>query len=73
MNEVKPEEESLQPQLPPSESANTGRELAAFHQLPLMYNEDRVVFHPEPARSRRSREPVFLLKVGVTADDERLY
>ncbi|OWZ20060.1 polyprotein [Phytophthora megakarya] len=52
--------------LPPSES--TGLELAPFRSQSEAF-QDRLVFHPEPERSRRTREPVFLLENGP--DDEQ--
>ncbi|POM74042.1 Integrase catalytic core protein [Phytophthora palmivora] len=61
MDDVEPEmnvEEVMQ--LPPPErSGSTGLELT-----PPKYQEDRLVFHPESERSRRSREPAFLLENG---------
>ncbi|OWY94925.1 Integrase, catalytic core protein, partial [Phytophthora megakarya] len=47
--------------LPPSGS--TGLELAPFRSQREAI-QDRLVFHPEPERSRRAREPVFLLEDG---------
>ncbi|OWZ19016.1 hypothetical protein PHMEG_0006804 [Phytophthora megakarya] len=67
MDNVEPDtnvEEVLR--LPPSGS--TGLELAPFRSQPEVF-QGRLVFHPEPERSRRTRGPVFLLETGP--DDEQ--
>ncbi|POM63711.1 Polyprotein [Phytophthora palmivora] len=72
MDDVEPEmnvEEVMQ--LPPPDcSGSTGPKLTLYHPQPEAYQEDRLVFHPESERSRRSRETVFLLENGQY-DDER--
>ncbi|KAE9007452.1 hypothetical protein PR001_g16969 [Phytophthora rubi] len=68
MDEVEPEQEVLP--LPPSErSAAPGLELTAYHPPPQAFQDDRLVFHPEPERSRRSQQPVFLLENGDDDDE----
>jgi hypothetical protein len=51
--------------------APTGLELAPYRAPPTVFEDDRVVFHPPMDRSRRSREPVFLLEDGTDAAEER--
>ncbi|POM70894.1 Integrase catalytic core protein [Phytophthora palmivora] len=72
MNDVEPEmnvEEVMQ-LTPPERSGSTGLELTPYHPQPEAYQEDRLVFHPEAERSRRSREPVFLLENGQNDGEE---
>ncbi|OWZ24435.1 hypothetical protein PHMEG_000505 [Phytophthora megakarya] len=54
---------------PPSESS--GLELAPFRSQPEKF-QDLLVFHPEPERSRRTREPVILLENGPEDEQDVL-
>ncbi|KAE9184919.1 hypothetical protein PF002_g26302 [Phytophthora fragariae] len=51
--------------------APTGLELAPYRAPPTVFEDDRVVFHPPVHRSRRAREPVFLLEDRTDAEEER--
>ncbi|KAE9212787.1 hypothetical protein PF004_g15532 [Phytophthora fragariae] len=49
---------------------STGRELATYRRTPGAAFSDNIVFHPEPERVRRAREPVIVRENGRSDDDE---
>ncbi|KAE8883223.1 Retrovirus-related Pol polyprotein from transposon TNT 1-94 [Phytophthora fragariae] len=72
MESVEPEQDPAPPLLLAEERpAPTGLELASYRATPTVFEDDRVVFHPPVHRSRRAREPVFLLEDGTDAEEER--
>ncbi|KAE9000882.1 hypothetical protein PF011_g13989 [Phytophthora fragariae] len=72
MESVEPEQDPAPPLLFAEERpAPTGLELAPYLAPPTVFEDDRVVFHPPIHRSRRPREPVFLLEDGTDAEEER--
>ncbi|KAE8995982.1 hypothetical protein PR002_g19461 [Phytophthora rubi] len=72
MESVEPEQDPAPPLLLAEERpAPTGLELAPYRAPPTVFEDDRVVFHPPVHRSRRAREPVFLLEDGTDAEEER--
>ncbi|KAE9188971.1 hypothetical protein PF004_g22347 [Phytophthora fragariae] len=72
MESVEPEQDPAPPLLLAEERpASTGLELAPYRAPPTVFEDDRVVFHPPVHRSRRAREPVFLLEDGTDAEEER--
>ncbi|KAJ8575963.1 hypothetical protein ON010_g3254 [Phytophthora cinnamomi] len=71
MNETESEQVVLR--LSPPERPATGLALTAYHPPPQAFQDDRLVFHPEPVRSRRSQESVFLLGNGLIAEAVMTY
>jgi hypothetical protein len=72
MESTEPEQDPAPPLLLAEERpAPTGLELAPYRAPPTVFEDDRVVFHPPTDRSRRGREPVFLLEDGTDAAEER--
>ncbi|OWY95105.1 polyprotein [Phytophthora megakarya] len=67
MDEVKPERNVIVRQ----EQSSTGFELTEYRPPLHVFPEDRLVFHPERERSRRSRDPVLLLEDGLDGDEEQ--
>ncbi|GMF25738.1 unnamed protein product [Phytophthora fragariaefolia] len=49
---------------------STGRELATYRRTPGAAFSDNIVFHPEPERVRRVREPVLVLENGRSDEDK---
>ncbi|KAE8906867.1 hypothetical protein PF007_g22869 [Phytophthora fragariae] len=72
MESVEPEQDPAPPLLLAEERPTpTGLELAPYRAPPTVFEDDRVVFHHPVHRSRRAREPVFLLEDGTDAEEER--
>ena len=74
MNEVESEQDFNPLQLVSSTPTSSGQELTTYQPTSQAYHEERLVFHPEAERSRRIREPVFLLENesdvdGAESDD----
>ncbi|KAE8957484.1 hypothetical protein PR002_g31158 [Phytophthora rubi] len=66
MESVEPEQDPAPPLLLAEERpAPTGLELAPYRAPPTVFEDDRVVLHHPVHRSRRAREPVFLLEDGT--------
>ncbi|KAE8951691.1 hypothetical protein PR001_g33618, partial [Phytophthora rubi] len=49
---------------------STGHELATYRRMPGAAFSDNIVFHPEPERVRRAREPVLVLEDGRSDEAE---
>ncbi|GMF22451.1 unnamed protein product [Phytophthora lilii] len=71
MDEAAPEQEPSVPLLPPSQKPSTGLELTPYRPTPEAFSDDRIVFHPEPERLRRSQEPIYLLEDDLDIDEEQ--
>lgn len=76
MDEVGPEHEVelyQMPQLPQPPTPDPQiLDLAPYHPPSQAYGEDRIVFQAEPGRTRRSREPVFLLTDGLSNEEQKV-
>ncbi|KAE9156401.1 hypothetical protein PF004_g32605 [Phytophthora fragariae] len=49
---------------------STGHQLATYRRTPGAAFSDNIVFHPEPERVRRAREPVLVLENGRSDEAE---